>query len=95
MAPDARTLQEVFARGLDLFAARSGESDHQVDGLMILQTVGELVEAGPTKCWWPTPTGPGNSIGSGMSNDYAYRRFFRETANPRDRLGIDGYGAPA
>lgn len=46
MAPDRERLREVFGRGLYLFAARSDESGHRVDGLITLEDVGKLVEAG-------------------------------------------------
>jgi hypothetical protein len=46
VAPDRRRLREVLGQGLDLFAARSDESGHRVDGLITLEDVGKLVEAG-------------------------------------------------
>ncbi|MFO0998572.1 MAG: hypothetical protein U1F33_18025 [Alphaproteobacteria bacterium] len=45
-APDRHRLREVFGRDLDLFAARSDESGHKVDGLISLDDVRKLVEAG-------------------------------------------------
>jgi len=46
MAPTRQQLREVFGRGLDLFAPRSDQSGHRVDGLIALEDVGQLVEAG-------------------------------------------------
>ncbi len=46
IASDRQRLRDVFGRGLDLFAARSDKSGHRVDGLITLEDVGELVEAG-------------------------------------------------
>lgn len=46
VAPDRQRLQDVFGRDLDLFAARSDESGHRVDGLITLEDVRKLVEAG-------------------------------------------------
>jgi hypothetical protein len=46
VAPDRQRLRDVFGRSLDLFAARSDESGHRVDGLITLDDVGKLVEAG-------------------------------------------------
>jgi hypothetical protein len=46
IAPDKQHLRDVFGRGLDLFAARSDKSGHRVDGLISLEDVGKLVEAG-------------------------------------------------
>ena len=45
-APDGQRLRELLGRGLDLFAARSDASGHRVDGLITLEDVGKLVEAG-------------------------------------------------
>ncbi len=39
VAPDRQHLREVFGRDLDLFAARSDESGHRVDGLITLDNV--------------------------------------------------------
>ena len=46
VANDRQRLQDLFGRGLDLFAARSDKSGHRIDGLIILEDVGKLVEAG-------------------------------------------------
>ena len=45
-APDGERLREVLGRGLDLFASRSDDSGHRVDGLISLADVGALVDAG-------------------------------------------------
>lgn len=45
-APDADHLREVLSRGLDLFASRSDQSGHRVDGLISLADVAALVDAG-------------------------------------------------
>ena len=46
MTPDAERLRQVMTLGFDLFAARSDETGHRIDGLMTLEDVGALVEAG-------------------------------------------------
>ena len=46
MAPDAERLRDVLSRGLDLFASRSDESGHRVDGLIALTDIAALVDAG-------------------------------------------------
>jgi hypothetical protein len=46
VAPTEQLLRELFGRGLDLFATRSDESGHRVDGLITLEDVGQLVQAG-------------------------------------------------
>lgn len=43
---DRQRLQDLFGRGLDLFAARSDKSGHRIDGLITLENVGKLVDAG-------------------------------------------------
>lgn len=46
MASDRDRLRQVTTLGLDLFAARSDESGHRIDGLVKLEDVAKLVEAG-------------------------------------------------
>jgi hypothetical protein len=46
LAPDARRLRELLDLDLDLFAGRSDESGHRIDGLITLDDVARLVEAG-------------------------------------------------
>ena len=46
MAPDKRRMHELATLDLDLFAARSDEAGHRVDGLISLEDVAALVEAG-------------------------------------------------
>lgn len=46
MAPDAKRLRQVADLGLDLFAESAAQSDYRVDGLITLEEVGKLVEAG-------------------------------------------------
>jgi hypothetical protein len=46
MATDARRMRELVDLDLDLFASRQDESGYQVDGLITLEDVGRLVEAG-------------------------------------------------
>ena len=46
MVPDERRRREVVGLGFDLFAGRSAESGYQIDGLITLEDVGRLVEAG-------------------------------------------------
>ncbi len=46
VAPDSQRLRDVFGRDLDLFAARSDDKGHRVDGLITLEDVEKLVEAG-------------------------------------------------
>jgi hypothetical protein len=45
-APDDQRLRKLLGCGLDLFAARSDASGHRIDGLITLDDVGKLVEAG-------------------------------------------------
>lgn len=45
-APDQQRLRDVFGRDLDLFAARSDDKGHRVDGLITLADAEKLVEAG-------------------------------------------------
>lgn len=45
-APDGDHLREVLSRGLDLFASRSDQAGHRVDGLISLADIGALVDAG-------------------------------------------------
>lgn len=45
-APDEDGLREVLSRGLDLFASRSDQSGHRVDGLISLADIAALVDAG-------------------------------------------------
>jgi hypothetical protein len=46
IARDRQRLQDLFGRGLDLFAARSDKSGYRIDGLITLENVGKLVDAG-------------------------------------------------
>lgn len=46
IAPDSERLREVMTFDLDLFAARSDEAGHRMDGLIALDDVARLVEAG-------------------------------------------------
>ncbi|MGB6911981.1 hypothetical protein [Bradyrhizobium sp.] len=46
IAPDRQGLLDVVRRDLDLFASRSDKSGHRIDGLITLEDVGKLVEAG-------------------------------------------------
>jgi hypothetical protein len=45
-AADKRRMQELAGWDLDLFASRSDDAGHHVDGLITLEEVGKLVEAG-------------------------------------------------
>jgi len=45
-APDRQRLRDLFGRDLDLFTASSDDKGHQVDGLISLEDVEKLVEAG-------------------------------------------------
>ena len=45
-APEKQRIRKLARGGLDLFAPRSDESGHHVDGLLTLEEVGTLVEAG-------------------------------------------------
>jgi hypothetical protein len=45
-APDRQRLRDLFGRDFDLFAARSDDKGHRVDGLISLEDVEKLVEAG-------------------------------------------------
>jgi hypothetical protein len=45
-APDAERLRDLLTRGLDLFATRSDRTGHRADGLIGLDDVGALVDAG-------------------------------------------------
>jgi hypothetical protein len=46
IAPDSERLREVMTFDLDLFAARSDEAGYRTDGLVALEDVARLVEAG-------------------------------------------------
>jgi hypothetical protein len=46
MAPDARRLREVFRFDLDLFEGGAEVPEHSIQGLVTLDDVGRLVEAG-------------------------------------------------
>jgi hypothetical protein len=45
-AADPERLRDLMTRGLDLFASRSDASGHRVDGLITLDDVGALADAG-------------------------------------------------
>ena len=45
-AADPERLRDLMTRNLDLFATRSDESGHRVDGLLTLDDVGALADAG-------------------------------------------------
>jgi hypothetical protein len=45
-APEEQRIRKLAVEGLDLFAPRSDASGHHIDGLLTLDEVGALVEAG-------------------------------------------------
>ena len=45
-APDPERLRDLMTRDLDLFATRSDDEGHRVDGLITLDDVGALADAG-------------------------------------------------